>query len=98
MSHAPGPMRDLGQDLKYALRILARSPGFTLVAVLALAIGIGANITIYAVADALLIQPLPVTEPERVVRAYSHRQSNTKFPNYERFRDGSGSFTGLEAF
>jgi len=59
-------MAGLGQDLRYVLRILRRSPGFTLVAVLSLAIGIGANTAMFGVVRTLLLTPLPVDRPEEL--------------------------------
>src|SRR5438105_14574690 len=60
-------MRTLPQDVRYALRAFARSPGFTAAALLSLAIGMGANTSVFSVANALLLRPLPYPDAERLV-------------------------------
>ncbi|HZP48759.1 MAG TPA: ABC transporter permease [Vicinamibacterales bacterium] len=92
------------QDVRYALRMCVRAPAFTLIAVLALAIGIGANSAIFTLVDAALIEPLPFKDPERLVAVWevSARRpdrANVVAPaNYFRWRDRARSVEAFAAF
>lgn len=96
----------LWHDVRYGLRMLARTPGFTAVAILSLAIGIGANCAIFSFADALLLRPLPVARPGEVytigstlnIEAFGVSALATSYPDYLDIRDRAKSFDGLVAF
>ncbi len=99
-------MLDLVQDVRYSVRLLFRDWVFTAVAVLSLALGIGANATIFSVFNAIFLHTLPVQEPARLVRIYTADAKNTgqfldymqlSFPNYEDYRVLNQVFSGLVA-
>ena len=87
------------QDLRYGLRMLARNPGFTAVAVIALALGIGANTAIFSVVNGVLLEPLPYHDPERLVRlsetSPDFSTMSVAYPNYLDWKDQGRSFDGL---
>jgi len=89
-------------DVRYSLRALRRQPAFAAVAVLSLALAIGANSAIFSFADALLLRPLPVKNPAAVFDVSSTTPDNpfegVSFPDYRDLRDKSRSFSGLAAY
>ena len=88
----------LQQDLRYGVRMLRRSPGFAAVAITALAVGIAVNVVVFSVANVVLFRPLPVADPNRVVRAYRDQYSNVPYADYLEFRDGNTTLSALAAF
>jgi predicted permease len=93
----------LRQDLRLALRTLRRAPGFATVAVLCLALGIGANTAVFSVVNAVLLRPPPVAEPDRLVRLWEAERrgggyGSVSFPNYRDWAREARAFTGLAAY
>lgn len=102
-SGRPNVFADFLHDLRYALRMLLKNPGFTIVAVVALALGIGANTAIFSVVNTVLLRPLPYRDPERLVMVWEE-DSKRGFPqetpavgNYVEWRDQNQVFESMAA-
>jgi putative ABC transport system permease protein len=95
-------MTGLAQDLRYALRRLRKSPGFTAVAVITLALGIGATTAIFSVVYGVLLRPLPYNDPSRIMSIFEVNSSGTwsrlADPNFDDFRDQNHSFEAIAKF
>ncbi len=95
-------METVLQDFRFAIRQLRRSPGFTITAVLMLALGIGASVAIFAFVDAALIKPLPYRDPNRLVdvneRAAMFPRSNLSYQDYVDWKKMNKVFTAMEAY
>jgi len=97
-------LESIAQDVRFALRTLRKSPGFTIVAVLALAIGIGGNTAIFSLVDAVRARALPYQEPERLVGLFGNVQRTTverrgtSYPDYADWRAQATSFVDMAAF
>ena len=95
-------MDTLLQDIRFSLRMLAKNPGFTAIAVLTLALGIGANTVLFSVVNGVLLNPLRYVEPERLVAVYSKTRqftfSSISYPNFLDWVRDNRSFTSLAAY
>jgi predicted permease len=95
-------MTTLIQDLKFGLRMLAKNPGFTAVAVITLALGIGANTALFSLVNGVLLKPLRYAEPDRLVAVYSRdanfATSSISYPNFLDWVRDNRSFSSLAAY
>ena len=87
------------QDIRFTLRTMAKNPGFVAVALLSLAIGVGANTAMFSFSDALLLRPLSVPEPDRIVRVYTNSSTqpygSVSYPDYLDIRSHSKTLAGI---
>ena len=97
-------MDRLAQDLRYAVRTLLKTPGFTAVCVLCLALGIGVNSTMFSVVDTVAIRPLPFADPDRLVGLHTTNRANgidtgsVSYPDLQDWQGRTHSFSGMVAF
>jgi len=96
-------LQDLLQDIHYGLRILRKSPGFTTIAILTLALGIGANTAIFSVVQGVLLAPLPYSEPERLVLVWQYNLAlkhpiSVSYPDFLDWQRGARSFQQMAAY
>jgi putative ABC transport system permease protein len=91
---------DVLQDVRYALRALCSSPGFSAIAILSLALGIGANTAIFSLINAVILKTLPVSHPEQLVQLVMKTEGGTTFTNpiWEQVRDRQDVFSGAFAY
>src|SRR3954467_647156 len=90
------------QDLRYGVRMLAKSPGFAVIAILTLALGIGANTAIFSVVNGVLLNPLPFPHPEQIVSLFTEmpnfKNGSISYPNFLDWRRMNRSFSAIAAY
>src|ERR1700760_1493141 len=96
-------MQQLGRDLRFALRQLRKSPGYSIVVIVTLALGVGANTTVFSVVDAVMLRPLPYAQPQQLVEvasadASSHLTRNVSYPDFFDWREQNHSFEHLVSY
>src|SRR4030095_3809924 len=98
-----GVIETIGQDLRYGVRVLTKHRGFTAVAVLTLALGIGANTAIFSVVNELLLRPMAYRDAEKIVMLWEftpegRHQNTTSRANFRSWREQASSFEDISAF
>jgi len=92
-------MNSFLQDLSYAVRQLAKSPVFTIIAILTLALGIGANTALFSVVNGVLLNPLPFSHPEQLVAIHESKpnfdRGSISFPNFRDWRKDNRTFSAM---
>jgi hypothetical protein len=95
-------VRNLWQDVRYGLRVLSKSSGFAAVAILTLALGIGANTALFSVVNGVLLNPLPFPNPDQLLAVYSRTsafgESSISYPNFLDWHKDNKTFSSLSAF
>ena len=95
-------LASLSQDLRYGVRVLAKSPGFSLIAILTLALGIGANTAIFSVVNGVLLNPLPYHQPDQLVSLFEEmpnfKNGSISYPNFIDWRRMNTSFSSIAAY
>src|SRR5262245_65933671 len=97
------------QDLRFGVRMLLKNPVFTVVAALTLALGMGVNTALFTLFNAVALRPLPIKDPDRIVKVYRKELGNygrgvagsrfmLSYPEFTNHRDNAKSFTGLTAY
>jgi len=91
-------MENLLRDLRYAFRSLVKRPGFTIVAILTLALGIGINTTVFSLANSVFLRQLPVASPQNLVWIFSDRDNPTSYPEYLEYQQQTELFDDVMAY
>jgi hypothetical protein len=95
-------LKSLPQDLRYGVRVLAKSPGFFLIAILTLALGIGANTAIFSVVNGVLLNPLPFRRPNQLVSMFQEmpnfKNGSISYPNFIDWRRMNTTFADMAAY
>src|SRR5215471_505265 len=95
-------MDTLLQDIRYGFRMLLKAPAFVAIAVLTLALGIGANTALFSIVSGVLLSPLPFAQPDRLMALFSHNKdfdrSSISYPNFVDWVRNNRTFSDLAAF